>query len=95
MSITVLFPEELLVATREDPETFSRKVTIYTLGHLYAEGKISSGFGAQILGCNRLEFYRLLSEHGFSAIDHTEAELEIEAQTSREIATRVKRADIL
>lgn len=92
MSITVLFPEELLVATREDPETFSRKVTIYTLGHLYAEGKISSGLGAQILGCNRLEFYRLLSEHGFAAIDYSEEELEIEAKTSREIATKVKKS---
>ncbi|WP_242049838.1 UPF0175 family protein [Planktothricoides raciborskii] len=42
---------------------------------MYAEGKISSGFGAQILGCNRLEFYRLMSEHGFAAIDYSEEEL--------------------
>ena len=92
MSIRVEFPDELLVATREDPQAFTRKVMIYTLGHLYEQGKISSGIGAQVLGCDRLEFYRLLSEHGFSAIDYTAEELEEEARSSREIAARVKRA---
>jgi predicted HTH domain antitoxin len=90
MSVSVVFPEELLVASKEDRETFSRKVMIYTLGHLYEQGKISSGIGAQVLGCDRLEFYRLLSEHGFSVIDYPAEELEAEAQSSREIAARVK-----
>ena len=30
--------------------------------HLYEQGKISSGIGAQVLGCDRLEFYRLHTE---------------------------------
>ena len=90
MDVSVSFPEELLVASREDPKTFSRKVTIYTLGHLYEQGKISSGIGAKVLGCSRLEFYRLLSEHGFSAIDYDEEELQHEAQSSRETARRKK-----
>lgn len=58
MSISVVFPEELLVASRESAETFSRKVIIYTLGHLYEQGKISAGIGASVLGSDRLEFYR-------------------------------------
>ena len=90
MVINVQFPEELLVASREDQDTFSRKVVIYTLGHLYEQGKISSGIGAQVLGCDRLEFYRLLSENGFSVIDYTENELHHEAETSRTIAERSK-----
>ena len=49
--------------------------------------KYTSGY----LGCDRLEFYRLLSEHGFSAIHYTAEELEEEARSSREIAARVKR----
>lgn len=89
MSVSVVFPEELLVASREDAETFSRKVTIYTLGHLYAQGKISSGIAARVLGCDRREFYRLLSEYGFSVIDYATEDLEIEAKTSQEIAARV------
>ena len=91
MDVSVKFPEELLVASREDPDVFSRKVVIYTLGHLYEQGKISSGIGALVLECDRLEFYRLLSEHGFSVIDYTEDEMKRESQTSRRIAERVKK----
>lgn len=91
MSVKVEFPESLLVASREEPEAFSRKVMIYTLGHLYEDGKISSGIGAQVLGCNRLEFYQLLSEHGFSVIHYASEELEEEARSSRDIAARIKR----
>ncbi len=79
--------EELLVASREDPQTFARKVMRYTLGHLYEQGKISSGIGTQVLGCDRLAFYRLLSEHEFSVIHYTAEKLEEEARTSREIAS--------
>ena len=90
MSVNVVFPEELLVAVREDREAFSRQVKIYTLGHLYQKGKISSGIGAEVLGCSKWEFYRLLSEHGFAVIDYPDEELELEAQTSREIAAKKK-----
>ena len=90
MSVNVTFPEELLLASKEDRDEFSRKVMIYTLGHLYEQGKISSGMGAQVLGCDRTEFYRLLSEYGFSVIDYPPDELEEEAKTSREIAKHVK-----
>ena len=90
MSINVVFPEELLVAAREEKETFSRKVMIYTLGHLYQDGKISSGIGAKVLGCDKHTFYDLISEHGFSVLNYTEEEWELEIQTSREIATKIQ-----
>jgi len=88
MSVRVEFPDELLVASREDPEAFSRQVTLYTLGHLYQQGKISSGVGARLLGCSRLEFYCLLSEHGFAVIDYSPEELAQEATSSRALAAR-------
>ena len=91
MDVSVEFPEELLIATREEREVFSRKVMVYTLGHLYVQGKISSGIGAQVLKCDRVEFYRLLSEHGFPVVDYAADELESEARNSREIADTVKR----
>ncbi|MBO3457940.1 UPF0175 family protein [Aetokthonos hydrillicola Thurmond2011] len=90
MDISVSFPEELLIASRETPETFSHLVMIYTLGHLYEQGKISSGIGASILNCSRQEFYRKLSDYGFSVIDLDPEELDAEAISSREIATRTK-----
>jgi predicted HTH domain antitoxin len=75
----VVFPNELLVALREEPEGFRQKVLIYTLGKLYETGRLSGGFAAQILGCDRWEFYRLLSENGFSVIDYPEEDLSSEA----------------
>jgi predicted HTH domain antitoxin len=90
MSVSVVFPEELLVASKEDAEQFVRRVTIYTLGHLYEQGKISSGLGAQVLGCDRREFYYLLTEHGFSVIDYAAEDQVYESQTSHELAERVR-----
>ena len=91
MSVSVVFPDELLVASREDREQFSRRVMIYTLGQLYHEGKISSGIGARILNCDRWEFYRILSAYGFAVIDYSEDDKGYETQTSHQIAEQVKR----
>jgi len=90
MSIVVEFPEELLVATKEDRSKFTRQVMIYTLGHLYEQGKISSGLGAEILGCDRWKFFLILSENGFSVIDYPADELAEEVRTSRELARQFK-----
>lgn len=90
MDVEVLFPNALLVALKEDPETFRKNALVYTLGKLYEQGRISAGLGAQILGCDLWEFYRLLSENGFAVIDYPEEELEQEARTSRELAEGVR-----
>ena len=80
MSVEVVFPEEVVLAVREQPQDFRKQVFIYTLGRLYETGRISGGLGAKVLGCDRWEFYRLLSEHGFAVIDYPDEELEQEAQ---------------
>ena len=87
--VTVRFPQALLVASREDAPQFQKRVMIQTLGSLYAQGKISSGLGAQVLGCNRWEFYQLLSEHSFSVLDYAEDEQAGEAKSSHELAALV------
>ena len=76
----VAFPNELLIALKEEPEGFRQKVLLYTLGKLHELGRISGGFGAKMLGCDRWEFYRVLSEYGFAVIDYPEEELEREGQ---------------
>jgi hypothetical protein len=90
MGVSVEFPDALLLASRDEPDVFSHKVMIYTLGHLYTEGKISSGLGAQVLGCTSLEFLRLLSGSGFDVIDYPDNELDRETATSKEIAERTQ-----
>ena len=87
--VAVTFPDALLVASKEDLAQFRRRVLVYTLGPLYEQGKISSGLGAQVLGCDRWEFYTLLSQYGFSVIDYAEDEMAYEASTSRELAARL------
>ena len=89
MSVTVEFPEELLVACREEKDFFQRRVMVLTLGKLYQEGKISSGVGSKILGCDRSKFYHLISEQGFAVIDYTETEFEEEARTSRHLGDKL------
>lgn len=88
--ITIRFPQALLVASREDPQQFQERVMVHTLGPLYEQGRISSGLGARILHCDRWEFYRLLSEYGFSIIDYAEGEEELEAESSRALADSVR-----
>lgn len=88
MTINVTFPEELLIATREEKNVFSRKVMIYTLGHLYQEGKISGGLIAKILKCDLQNAYTILSEYGFAIIDYDQEEWELELETSQEIANK-------
>jgi predicted HTH domain antitoxin len=90
MSINVTFPEELLIAAREEKSAFSRKVVIYTLGHLYQEGKISGGLVAKILDCDQQTAYTILSEYGFSVIDYDQDEWKLEVQTSKEIANQIQ-----
>ncbi|WP_461834794.1 UPF0175 family protein [Desulfothermus sp.] len=80
MKVAVSFPEELLHSLRIDKKTFQREVLLYTLGKLYEKGRISAGLAAGILGCDRWEFYQLLSEHGFYVIDYPEDELEEEVK---------------
>ena len=89
MSVTVEFPEELLIFCHEEKDVFQRRVMVLTLGKLYEEGKISSGVGSEIMGCDRLDFYRLISEQGFAVIDYTEAEFEEEARTSRHLGEKL------
>jgi len=49
---------------------------------------LSSGLAAPVLGWDRWEFYRLLTEYGFSVLDDGEDEQAYEADTSREMASR-------
>lgn len=87
--VVVSFPSSILVAAREDRSQFERRVLVSTLGSLYAQGRISSGLAAQVLGCDRWEFYRLLTENGIPVLDYAEDEQVYEAKTSRQLAAQL------
>jgi len=46
--------------------------------------------GAQIMGCTRWEFYRLLSENSFAVIDYDEDEWKDEARNAEQLAKRLR-----
>ena len=63
---------------------FGRRVLLATWGKLYEQGKVSSGLAAQLLGCDRREFYRLAVGRAASqCLDYAEGEEVYEAATSR------------
>lgn len=87
--VVVSFPNAVLVAARENRAQFERRVLVSTLGSLYAQGRMSSGLAAQVLGCDRWEFYRLLTENGIPVLDYAEDEQVYEAETSRQLAAQL------
>ena len=56
--------------------------------HLYRAGKISSGYGARLLGISRLEFIDLLREHEVPMISLDEEDLQSEIELSRHLAEK-------
>lgn len=79
MSVVVEFPDALLLAAREEPESFRREVVIHTLGRLYAAGKISASIGMEALDCDRATFFHLIAERGYAVIELAEDELDDES----------------
>ena len=61
----------------------THRVMLYTLGRLYEQGKISSGVGARILGCDRWTFYRQITECGFAVIDYAPEDMANEASEAQ------------
>jgi len=51
------------------------------LRELIGEGRISSGKGAELLGVSKLEFVRLLAQHGISYFTESSEELTAEVAT--------------
>lgn len=93
MDVTVTFPQELLIAAKETDAEFQFLVKLLTLGHLYQQGKISAGMAAQVLGCTRYDFHRLISEQGLPVMDADEADLAYEAQTNTKLRQQLQQRD--
>lgn len=57
---------------------------------LFAGGKISSGYGAQMIGISRLEFIDLLRERAIPPFSYAEGELERELAAYDRLAPEAK-----
>lgn len=66
--VTIPYSEDLLLALREDPETFEREARLLLAVKLYELGKLSTGMAAQLAGMSRVAFMLELSRFGLSPI---------------------------
>ena len=76
--VTLEVPEHAVEMLGGDTERFSREMLETAVAKWYDEGRISSGFGAQMLGISRAAFLELLFRHQVSPFQYTPEELTAE-----------------
>lgn len=67
-AVTIPYTDELLLALREEPETFEREARLLLAVKLYELGKLSTGLAAQLAGMSRVAFMMELARFGLSPI---------------------------
>jgi predicted HTH domain antitoxin len=76
--VSVEVPEHAAELFDGDERRFAREMYEAAVVKWYDEGRISSGYGAQMLGISRAEFLDLLARHRVSPFQYTPEELAAE-----------------
>jgi len=66
--VAIPYSDDLLLALREEPETFEREARLLLAVKLYELGKLSTGMAAQLAGITRVSFMLELTHYGLSPI---------------------------
>ena len=74
--VAVEFPEEAMAALHLRPEQLPQEVRDGAVLRWFAEGRISQGQAASLLGLTRGELFDLLSDHQVSPIQMTTTDLD-------------------
>jgi predicted HTH domain antitoxin len=69
-------PEPVLIALKEDAQSFARDIRLTAAMKFFELGRLSSGRAAELAGLTRVEFLRRTGEFKVSAIDESTEELE-------------------
>lgn len=75
--IAIKYPESLAFSLKMGNKEFMNEMKTISLVKLYELGKISSGFAANLLNLNRIDFLDLLQKYNVSYF-HTGIEKELE-----------------
>ncbi len=65
-TVTIEYPEEILVSLKETKDDFSRELKIAAAVKLYELGKLSSGKAAKLAGMDRVSFLKTLGKYQIS-----------------------------
>ena len=76
--ITVEVPDDAVEMFAGDTNRFAREMYEAAVVKWYDEGRISSGYGSQMLGVSRAEFLDLLFRHQVSPFQYSPEELTAE-----------------
>jgi predicted HTH domain antitoxin len=74
-------------------EAFLRQLKEDAVVRLFDRGRISSGYGASLLGMTRRDFLELLQKRGVPFVRYTQEDLRKDLQTMQEVEGELRKPD--
>lgn len=65
-TLTIEYPDEILVSLKETQDDFSEELKIAAAVKLYEMGKLSSGKAARLAGMDKISFLKILGKYRVS-----------------------------
>lgn len=80
-TLTIEYPEEILVSLKETKDDFSREVKISAAVKLYEVGRLSSGKAAKLAGMDKISFLKTLGKYhiSISTLEEFEEDMKVAA----------------
>lgn len=78
-TLTIEYPEEILISLKETKDDFSRELKAAAAVKLYELGRLSSGKAAKLAGMDRISFLKTLGKYqiSISTLEEFEEDMKI------------------